>query len=61
MIRRGLTNCIKLVYSPTLLFTNKADILKTYLEVIPPHRIYELREQKDHRLDNSLEAIEKQQ
>jgi len=24
-------------------FSEKADILKTYLEIIPPHKIYEIR------------------
>jgi hypothetical protein len=27
-------------------FCSKADILKTYLEIIPPHKIYELMEKK---------------
>ena len=27
-------------------FCNKAEILKTYLEIIPPHKIYELMEKK---------------
>lgn len=27
-------------------FSDKAEILKTYLEIIPPHRIYELKEKK---------------
>lgn len=31
-------------------FCTKTDILKTYLEIIPPHRIYELKEKKEHKL-----------
>jgi hypothetical protein len=31
-------------------FCSKADILKTYLEIIPPHKIYEMKEKKEHKL-----------
>ncbi len=35
--------CITFIARP---FSEKAEILKTYLEIIPPHKIYELKEKK---------------
>lgn len=42
-------------------FCEKIDALKTYLEIIPPHKIYELREKKYHRLENALIKLENQE
>ena len=46
---RSIINLAKLspfLNYPHYRFCSKADILKTYLEIIPPHKIYEIREKK---------------
>ena len=45
MIKRivSITQFALLINRATTPFCEKADILKTYLEIIPPHKIYEIR------------------
>ncbi len=38
-----LKKTTSLTHNHARYFCSKADALKTYLEIIPPHRIYELR------------------
>lgn len=59
MIRKisGLVRLYGLVQAGRGSFCSKAEILKTYLEIIPPHKIYELKEKKEHRLENALTKL----
>lgn len=51
----------QLTHQPLHHFCSKTDTLKTYLEIIPPHRIYELREKKEHRVEHALLNLEQQE
>jgi hypothetical protein len=55
---KNITKLIRIPHSLTpriaALFSDRSDILKTYLEIIPPHKVYELKEKKEHRFENAL-------
>jgi esterase/lipase len=44
----------RLTHQLALPFSDKAEILKTYLEIIPPHKIYELKQKQQHSLETAL-------